>query len=276
MARPTSPGATASPRTPVSRPCRATSPTSTCRARSSAGSASGAARTSRPPASSRSSARRARSSVAPRPRSPRPPSSPPGCGRPATSGSSAAAPRASSVTPAQHRVVTPGDATAIRRLYSSLDLRLFYANDNATDAALVTAPAISDVRASQVGSNIEFSVRVHGTDDVGADNLRSAWVTYTYGSAGCSCWQSIDLDPQRDGRRHLDGLAARRRQRRERAAVHRPVHQRRRARRHPATTTAPTTRWPAPRPAYRSRPSSSSARRPRRARMAARSTCPRR
>ena len=47
------------------------------------------------------------------------------------------------VTPVQHRVQTVGDPTAIRRLYASLGLRLFYADANDPHAALATAPAIS-------------------------------------------------------------------------------------------------------------------------------------
>ena len=49
------------------------------------------------------------------------------------------------VTPVQHRVQTVGDPTAIRRLYASLGLRLFYADASDPDAALATAPAVSDV-----------------------------------------------------------------------------------------------------------------------------------
>jgi hypothetical protein len=97
------------------------------------------------------------------------------------------------VTPAQHRVINVGDATATRRLFSSLGLRLFYVNDNDADAALAAAPAISDVHASLSGSIVTFSARIHGTDVHGADNLKTAWVTYTFGPTGCSCWTSVDL-----------------------------------------------------------------------------------
>ena len=80
------------------------------------------------------------------------------------------------VTPAQHRVVNVGDPTATRRLYTSLGLRLFYAGENDADAALATAPAISDVQASLTDRTVAFSARVHGTDDDGDDNLKTAWV----------------------------------------------------------------------------------------------------
>ena len=97
------------------------------------------------------------------------------------------------VTPAQHRVQAIGDATAIRRLYSELDLRLFYAGENDDNAALATAPAISDVTATIAGNIVTFAARVHGTDHLGNDNLKSVWVTFTGGAGGCSCWDSVFL-----------------------------------------------------------------------------------
>jgi hypothetical protein len=97
------------------------------------------------------------------------------------------------VTPAQHRVVNVGDPTATRRLFSSLGLRLFYAKRQRCDAALAAAPAISDVHASLSGSIVTFSARIHGTDIHGEDNLKTAWVTYTFGPTGCSCWTSANL-----------------------------------------------------------------------------------
>src|SRR4029453_1042927 len=90
------------------------------------------------------------------------------------------------VTPAQHRVVNVGDPTAIRRLYTSLGFRLFYADDDDADAALAAAPAISDVQASLSGSDVTFSARVHGTDAGGQDHLKTVWGTYPYGPPGCA------------------------------------------------------------------------------------------
>ena len=97
------------------------------------------------------------------------------------------------VTPAQHRVVTPGDPTAIRRAYSSVDLQLFYADAASTNAAQASAPVISDVVASLDGSLVAFSARVRGSDAAGANNVKTAWLTYTFGTSGCSCWTSINL-----------------------------------------------------------------------------------
>src|SRR4029079_14950973 len=101
-----------------------------------------------------------------------------------------------SVTPAHHRVANVGASTAIRRLYSSLDLRLFYADasgPNAASAALATAPSISRVLASAAGTTVNFEATVNGTSPTGADNLKSVWLTYTTAPSGCSCWQSVDL-----------------------------------------------------------------------------------
>ena len=97
------------------------------------------------------------------------------------------------ITPAQHRVLQSGDATAIRRLYESLDLRLFYADDDDDEAALVAAPAIGAITAELVGSTIQVSANVTGSDVHGDDNIKSVWVTYTFGNTGCSCWVSVDL-----------------------------------------------------------------------------------
>ena len=55
------------------------------------------------------------------------------------------------VTPEQHRVATVGDTTATRRLYSSLDLRLFYADAGDANAKFATAPAISKIGAASAG-----------------------------------------------------------------------------------------------------------------------------
>jgi hypothetical protein len=97
------------------------------------------------------------------------------------------------VTPAQHRVVNVGDTDAIRRLFSALDLQLFYADENDATAAFATAPGVSDVTASISGSIVTFAARVHGTAATSND-VKTAWLTYTFGdNVGCSCWQSIEL-----------------------------------------------------------------------------------
>ena len=58
-----------------------------------------------------------------------------------------------------------------------------------------------------------FSARVHGTDDLGDDNLKTAWITYSYGATGCSCWQSVELTRSSGHRLHLDRDPGRRRRR---------------------------------------------------------------
>ena len=50
---------------------------------------------------------------------------------------------------------------------------------------------------------------------LGDDNLKTAWITYSYGATGCSCWQSVDLTRSCDRLGDLDGD---------------PGHQRRRSR----------------------------------------------
>ena len=180
------------------------------------------------------------------------------------------------VTPVQHRVETVGDSTAIRRLYESLGLRLFYADANDSHAALATAPAISDVGASLSGSTVTFSARVHGTDDLGDDNLKTAWITYSYGATGCSCWQSDRADPD------LERPSTRRSGRRPwtSAATPQPicVSSSRPPTALPSsastTTRAPTTRSPAPPPARRPRRRCISPHPPP-GRTAPTSTCPR-
>ena len=97
------------------------------------------------------------------------------------------------VTPAQHRVVNPGDATAQLRLYSTLGLRLFYAGASDAAAAQSGAPSIFDVQATLAGNVVSFAAHVRGSDATGADNVKTAWVTYTFGTTGCHCWQSLDL-----------------------------------------------------------------------------------
>jgi hypothetical protein len=99
------------------------------------------------------------------------------------------------LTPAQHRIAQAGDTDAIRRLFSSLDLRLFYVDDGNTTAAQATAPRISEVGADEDGGVVTFTATATGTDASGNDNVENVWVTYTFGTAGCSCWVSVDLTP---------------------------------------------------------------------------------
>ena len=136
------------------------------------------------------------------------------------------------VTPAQHRVATVGDSTAIRRLFASLGLRLFYADANDADAALATAPAISDVGASLAGSTVTFSARVHGTEcrrgrqpQDRLDHLqlrRDRLLMLAVHRADPQLGRLVDLDRDPQHRRGRPGEPA----------VHRPGRQRRRPRRH--------------------------------------------
>ena len=99
------------------------------------------------------------------------------------------------VTPVQHRVEQAGDATASRRLYDQLDLRLFYVDDTDPDAAAAGYPAISGVTGVEAAGTVTFEAVIAGTDVAGQDNVESAWVTFTFGSTGCSCWESVLLQP---------------------------------------------------------------------------------
>ena len=78
-----------------------------------------------------------------------------------------------------------------------------------------------------------FSARVHGTEPDGVDNLKTVWVTYTYGNDRLLVLDSRSTSTE-DGAdpTDLDGHAQRRRRRPERPPLHRPGRQRRRARRH--------------------------------------------
>ena len=40
---------------------------------------------------------------------------------------------------------------------------------------------------------MSFNAHVRGNDASGADNVRTAWITYTFGNTGCTCWDSVDL-----------------------------------------------------------------------------------
>ena len=105
------------------------------------------------------------------------------------------------VTPVQHRVSTPGATTATRRVFSNLDLRLFYADSTgagANAAAGATAPSISGVTATLAGGVVTFSASILSTN-AGTDNAKSAWVTYNFGNTGCHCWDSVDLSRSAPG-----------------------------------------------------------------------------
>ena len=86
------------------------------------------------------------------------------------------------VTPVQHRSDPANALRSIRRVFSDLDLRLFYADAPTllggvhADAALADAPTIVDVDATADGSDIVFSAQVRwrslGRDPRGLGRLR--------------------------------------------------------------------------------------------------------
>ena len=116
-----------------------------------------------------------------------------GCGQPATSVICPVGLQRSWSTPAQHKVQNPGDATATRRLFSNLNLRLFYANAGDPAAAQAAVPTIGNVTAVLAGSVVTVNAVISGTNSTGADNVKTAWLTYSYGNTGCTCWTSVLL-----------------------------------------------------------------------------------
>ncbi len=95
------------------------------------------------------------------------------------------------VTPVQHRVVNPADSTAIRRLYSSLGLRLFYANEGTPRPRRPAHRGSTTFQATRDRKVVSFDAHVRGNDASGADNVKIAWITYTFGNTGCKCWHLV-------------------------------------------------------------------------------------
>ena len=95
------------------------------------------------------------------------------------------------VTPAQHRSNGAGQNTSTLRLYSGLNLKLFYSSNIETRSgltpALAAAPAIIDVSASASGGVITFDAHVVGDPSAG---MQGVWVTYT---GFDNAWHSLDL-----------------------------------------------------------------------------------
>ncbi|MDX2342869.1 MAG: Ig-like domain-containing protein, partial [Acidimicrobiia bacterium] len=96
------------------------------------------------------------------------------------------------VTPAQHRVEAIGDLNAILRLYSDVDLRLYYSS-NTTDyggviPALAAPPSITNVAATTNGSDVDIEMFVVGDPAAG---IQEVWITYTH--SGVSQWIPLDL-----------------------------------------------------------------------------------
>ena len=100
------------------------------------------------------------------------------------------------VTPAQHRADSASASTSTLRLYSDLQLKLFYDDNHETrlvdgvslTPALAAPPSILDVSAAP-GPNGTFTVDAHVIGDPSA-GLQEVWVTST---ANDGSWVSTDL-----------------------------------------------------------------------------------
>ena len=90
------------------------------------------------------------------------------------------------LTPVQHRAADAVLGTTTRRVYTNLNLRLYYSG-NLSQAALSDAPAIVSVDGQFDGSGVAFTVRVVGDPAAG---MQEVWITYTDGSGTWSLAQS--------------------------------------------------------------------------------------
>jgi len=90
------------------------------------------------------------------------------------------------VTPAQHRTISGGNGNATLRLYSNLNLRLFYSSYTG-DGARSGAPTLTEVSSVVTGGNVTFSARATGDPAVG---VQQVWITYTGDATG---WTSVFL-----------------------------------------------------------------------------------
>ena len=96
------------------------------------------------------------------------------------------------VTPAQHKSNGTADFTSTLRLYSDVNLKLFYSSNFATSGglspALAAAPGIYDVSASE-NTPGTIAVRAHVVGDPSA-GIQETWVTWT---GFDHAWHSADL-----------------------------------------------------------------------------------
>ena len=93
-------------------------------------------------------------------------------------------------TPGQHRVADAGRRDRDPRVFSNLQLRLFYVDDEDPDAAQATAPRIFNVTSAVNGGNVDIAADITGNDEGGNDNVNTAWVTFTFADGS---WRSVDL-----------------------------------------------------------------------------------
>jgi hypothetical protein len=101
------------------------------------------------------------------------------------------------VTPAQYKADATSGATSTQRLFSDLQLKLFYDNSIETRTvdgvtltpALAAAPSILSVTATPSADGNSFTVDAQVIGDPSA-GIQEVWVTYT---AADGLWQSLDL-----------------------------------------------------------------------------------
>ena len=90
------------------------------------------------------------------------------------------------VTPVQHKTDSANAGKSIRRVFSDLDLRLYYSS-NLTTAALSDAPSIVGIEATPNGGAVDFAIQVVGDPKT---LIREVWITYTNGTGE---WTPLDL-----------------------------------------------------------------------------------
>ena len=101
------------------------------------------------------------------------------------------------VTPVQHRAADAVLGTTTRRVYTNLNLRLYYSGD-LSQAALSDAPAIVSVDGQYDGTGVSFAVRVVGDP---AAAMQEVWITYTDGGGN---WTPLESRPVRERRVSAD------------------------------------------------------------------------
>ncbi len=97
---------------------------------------------------------------------------------------------------AQHRSSTSGAPVDTRRVFNSLNLRLFYSSNvttypNGDTPGLAAPPAVSGITALANGTDVTFSANAVGDPSAG---MQEVWVTYTAtDGALAGKWQSLNL-----------------------------------------------------------------------------------
>jgi len=100
------------------------------------------------------------------------------------------------LTPVQYRTNAPTDQTGTRRVFSSMDFRLFYSDrfaayPSGSAPALSDGPAIARVTSAITGAGaIGFNVSVTGDPAAG---VQGVWVTWTDPTVSTPRWRSLDL-----------------------------------------------------------------------------------